>query len=544
MESHYGVDSSTDSIVETQPVTRSDAMNNLEQLLQKQQDERMAQEADYCKLCPGGLTLLDKETKDGVSCADIDFYYQYLWPEPSNITMNVVGTCRADLGYNINSDFCCKASIPKYECEQNVHELLLGDNSLVPYNTAVAPIVSIDEPLIVSVSITYQALEAIDVELGTATVFMDVSMTWNDPRLKWNMADWDTCTNTINVFAGHDIETGTIWLPDFDLLNQVDGVQSAPSTKASVYSDGTVNWSISGGLQAFCAFGGLGKIPFDQLGCQLMFGPKTRMQSEQVRYVLTLPDFVMVGAFELTYNEWTIDPLATEQGTAFGGNVIYYNLYFNRATKHYIQNIVVPTILLTYLSFATYMLDMRVGERLGFGMALALVVVAQQIVTSELSPVSNQLLWLDKFVGWSFYWVLIGVIQSVLISFLYVLQEERSEKEEKRERRSMLVHLEDRMNEEEAAEEQMALANHQEGALSKTKKPKKSTRKCCSIYNIRLRRVDMISLIVAIATYSAYIVVMLSTVPTGIWLANEPRRFDESDVSYPIAYYNANDPNS
>ena len=204
----------------------------------------------------------------------------------------------------------------------------------------------------------------------------------------------------------------------------------------------------------------------------------------------------------------------------------------------------VPTICLTYLSFATYMLDMRVGERLGFGMALALVVVAQQIVTSELSPVSNQLLWLDKFVGWSFYWVLIGVIQSVLISFLYVLQEERSEKEEKRERRSMLVHLEDRMNEEEAAEEQMALANHQEGALSKAKKPKKSTRKCCSIYNISLRRVDMISLIVAIATYSAYIVVMLSTVPTGIWLANEPRRFDESDVGYPIAYYNANDPNS
>ncbi len=367
-------------------------------------------------------------------------------------------------------------------------------------------------------------------------------------------------------------------------MNQVDGLQAAPETKATVYSDGTVNWSISGGLQAFCAFGGLGKIPFDQLGCQLLFGPKTRGQSQQVRYVLTIPDFIGVGAFELTYNEWTIDPLATEQGTAFSGNVIYYTIYFNRATKHYIQNIVVrddmfdyffgstgtvlwlynlfhgffsiskthlhkrmscysllqiPTVLLTYLSFATFMLDMRVGERLGFGMALALVVVAQQIVTAELSPVSNQLLWLDKFVGWSFYWVLFGVIQSVIISFLYVIQEEQSEKEEKRERRSMLVELENRAREEEAEEEKMAFGGRQEGDVSQANRRKK----CCA-YTIRLRRVDMISLILSVATYSAYIVIMLSTVPTGVWVANEPRRFDESDVSYPLSYYNAKDPNS
>ncbi len=130
-------------------------------------------------------------------------------------------------------------------------------------------------------------------------------------------------------------------MPDFDLLNQIDGVQSAPQTKASIYSDGTVRWTIGGGLKAFCAFGGLANIPFDKLGCQLLFGPKTRSYSQQIRYVLTLPDLIGVGAFELTYNEWTIDELMTEQGTTFNGNVIYYNLYFTRATRYYLQNIVV-----------------------------------------------------------------------------------------------------------------------------------------------------------------------------------------------------------
>ena len=76
-------------------------------------------------------------------------------------------------------------------------------------------------------------------------------------------------------------------------------------------------------------------------------------------------------------------------------------------------------------SFFTFLLDLRIGERLGFGMALALVVVAQQIVTSGLTPISDQRLWLDKFVGWSFYWVLFGVIQSVCIGFLYYIREDR-----------------------------------------------------------------------------------------------------------------------
>jgi len=71
---------------------------------------------------------------------------------------------------------------------------------------------------------------------------------------------------------------------------------------------------------------------------------------------------------------------------------------------------------------------MRVGERIGFGMALALVVVAQQIVTISLIPVSNQNLWIDKFISWSFYWVIFGLVQSVLIGFLYYVREDHEAK--------------------------------------------------------------------------------------------------------------------
>jgi hypothetical protein len=103
-------------------------------------------------------------------------------------------------------------------------------------------------------------------------------------------------------------------------------------------------------------------------------------------------------------------------------------------------------------------------------MALALVVVAQQILTTGLAPVSNQRLWLDKFVGWSFYWVLFGVVESVLIGFLfYVREDHRVKNENKRismmaseEDKSMMRRLAESEEAEEAAKEMVVLADNPE----------------------------------------------------------------------------------
>jgi hypothetical protein len=168
----------------------------------------MVQENDDCSLCQG-LTLLADKVPDpinspGITCSMLDNYYRFAWTGPStpNTTVISQGICRADAGYNFNSELCCMASVPIYECEQNIHKMLLGDNALNPYNSAVPPILSIDQPLNVSVSILYQALEHIDVEEGTATLFLDIVLQWNDPRLKWDVVDFDTCSNVINVFTG------------------------------------------------------------------------------------------------------------------------------------------------------------------------------------------------------------------------------------------------------------------------------------------------------------------------------------------------------
>lgn len=137
-------------------------------------------------------------------------------------------------------------------------------------------------------------------------------------------------------------------MPDFDLINQVDGIQSFPEFKGVVYSDGTIIWTINGGLKAFCAFSGLASIPFDTLGCQLFFLPTTRTFSKLIQYRLKNPD-IAIGSFDVTYNEWRLVPELMTQGLTFDDTTIYYDVFFRRSKKFYISNIVVRYDLRSYL---------------------------------------------------------------------------------------------------------------------------------------------------------------------------------------------------
>jgi len=66
-------------------------------------------------------------------------------------------------------------------------------------------------------------------------------------------------------------------------------------------------------------------------------------------------------------------------------------------------------------------------------MSLALVVVAQQIITSDLIPVSDEYLWIDKFVSWSFYWVIFGLAESVFVDYLFFIREDTTPQQQQQQ---------------------------------------------------------------------------------------------------------------
>jgi hypothetical protein len=279
---------------------------------ENQRREMQEQTENPCSLCQGLELLADKvpartsSVAGNSTCAEIDWFVQQQAETTGyagfvgleNVTTNVPGTCRSDFFFNVAFEECCRTTVPMYECEQNVYDVILGDRRTKNYNTATPPIPNIDEKLNVSIFLQYEALEHMEVEEGTATIFVSITLKWVDPRLKWEVNQNDTCANLINVFTGHEVEKTQIWVPDLDVMNQVEGFQSMSDFKAMVHSDGTVHWSLNGGMKVFCAFTGLASIPFDTLGCQVVVGSNTRVYSDLIDYQIEVPEYAFYGAFD------------------------------------------------------------------------------------------------------------------------------------------------------------------------------------------------------------------------------------------------------
>lgn len=449
--------------------------------------------------------------------------------------------CRSDLIYRELFVSCCRVAIPRYQCEQNVHKLI---SSREDYNIAVPPIVSHDKPLVVTTDITFEYAEDINVMSGTATILVSISFAWRDPRLAWTVDNEDTCADFINMWTGYGQEETAIWTPDFDLLNQKEGLQSFPASLATVSSDGMIQWSVSGAITAMCQFHGLSNIPYDTLGCQFLFGARSRQNANLVFYEIANYNRINVGRSDMQYSEFIPVPEMFEKGYTWYFNndyaqAQYYNFFFRRARNFYLVNIVIPTIIFTYCSFCTFLLDMRVGERLGFGMALALVIVAAQIVTFDLVPVSNRKLWINKLVAWSFYWVFAVLIQSVGVGFIYFLREDHKAKH--RDRRLSRMTVQHRNGMAEAASfamRQVAGDNDDDSMREKSISNFDLQPKQPWFFMYSLRKFDYICMAISIVSYSGFILYMFSSNKSGSWVQDESEWYTYSSNYGPDEYEN------
>ena len=411
VDAHGRIHNSVSRIVENRAAAAESVM--------KPSDERDLQSnsdsgADSCSICGSTSTIwedlnpLEGTAFDaGLTCG------QY---EGISATIPLNSTDCQDIRQLFS--LCCESD-PVYVCEKRTRQRLLrGEDG---YDSMAAPLLSYSEPLQVTVSLTMYLVTGINVQAGTVEVFVWLTLIWHDPRLAWTVNN-DLCASNIRARASLDSERTEIWVPDFDVYNLVNGVHDMPDAAAEIYPDGTVLWERNGAIRGLCQFTGLSSIPFDTLGCQLLFGSWTRKGNDFYNFTLDPEAGFVFGDFSSTYTEYRLDTDKTSAGDD-GAGILFFNLFFLRATNSYINNVIVPTTLLTYLSFGGFLLDVRVGERLSYGVALALVIVAQQIVTSGMLPVSEAHLWVEKYIQWSFYWVIFCIVESIAVGYIFFLEE-------------------------------------------------------------------------------------------------------------------------
>mmetsp|Transcript_26926 Transcript_26926/g.63243 ORF Transcript_26926/g.63243 Transcript_26926/m.63243 type:complete len:240 (+) Transcript_26926:105-824(+) len=122
-----------------------------------------------CSLCQGLTLLRDKvpfpQNDPSVTCSDLEVEFSDRSGEVTD--PNDQHGCRSTGHFVHAFSECCRASIPTFVCEQNVHDHI--DQGFGPYgkvNPAVAPIIDPDHPLNVSVYLEFELLEDIDERQG------------------------------------------------------------------------------------------------------------------------------------------------------------------------------------------------------------------------------------------------------------------------------------------------------------------------------------------------------------------------------------------
>ena len=218
-----------------------------------------------CSMCKGlGLPIKKdvypfKDSMPNTTCEDFEFIFSL--PE-----------YKAECFKNseLLLTFCCETAhqkLPVYTCVENIQNKVFADDN----NILSPPYIGHGEPIQVDVLLSYQSVEEIDVKTNSASIYVYLTLSWNDPRLAWNVTE-DLCSPSMTVRASLNAEQTQIWVPEFDLLNRKHGVQEWPEVSAKVSFDGTVEWQRTGVLVSVCSFRGLMQMPFDTLGCQFIFG--------------------------------------------------------------------------------------------------------------------------------------------------------------------------------------------------------------------------------------------------------------------------------
>ena len=77
-----------------------------------------------------------------------------------------------------------------------------------------------------------------------------------------------------------------------------------------------------------------------------------------------------------------------------------YIVHLDRSSFYYVNFALLPSIVLTVLSFAVFFMSFKVGERLSYGITIILAIEVNRMTLAGMIPICGELLWIELF-----FWV-------------------------------------------------------------------------------------------------------------------------------------------
>uniref|UniRef100_A0AAV2LU48 Neuronal acetylcholine receptor subunit alpha-3-like n=1 Tax=Knipowitschia caucasica TaxID=637954 RepID=A0AAV2LU48_KNICA len=277
------------------------------------------------------------------------------------------------------------------------------------YNQYIRPVENVSDPVIVQFELSMSQLVKVDEVNQIMETNLWLRHIWNDYKLKWNPKE----------FGGVEfirVPSSRIWKPDIVLYNNAVGdFQVDDKTKALLRYNGDVTWIPPAIFKSSCKID-VTYFPFDYQNCTMKFGSWT--------YDKAKIDLVLIGSTINLKDFWESGEWVIIDAPGYKHDIKYncceeiytditYSLYIRRLPLFYTINMIIPCLLISFLTVLVFYLPSDCGEKVTLCISVLLSLTVFLLVITETIPSTSLVI---PLIGEYLLFTMIFVTLSIVIT--------------------------------------------------------------------------------------------------------------------------------
>ncbi|KPU77786.1 uncharacterized protein Dana_GF25072, isoform B [Drosophila ananassae] len=292
--------------------------------------------------------------------------------------------------------------------ERLVRDLFRG------YNKLIRPVQNMTQKVGVRFGLAFVQLINVNEKNQIMKSNVWLRLVWYDYQLQWDEADY----GGIGVLR---LPPDKVWKPDIVLFNNADGnYEVRYKSNVLIYPTGEVLWVPPAIYQSSCTID-VTYFPFDQQTCIMKFGSWT-FNGDQVSLALynnknfvDLSDYWKSGTWDIIEVPAYLNVYDGDANHPTETDITFY-IIIRRKTLFYTVNLILPTVLISFLCVLVFYLPAEAGEKVTLGISILLsLVVFLLLVSKILPPTSLVLPLIAKYLLFTFIMNTVSILVTVII---------------------------------------------------------------------------------------------------------------------------------
>ncbi|KAJ8407767.1 hypothetical protein AAFF_G00268110 [Aldrovandia affinis] len=277
------------------------------------------------------------------------------------------------------------------------------------YNQYIRPVENVTDPVVVQFEVSMSQLVKVDEVNQIMETNLWLRHIWNDYKLRWDPKE----------FGGVEfirVPSNRIWKPDIVLYNNAVGdFQVDDKTKALLRYNGDVTWIPPAIFKSSCKID-VTYFPFDYQNCTMKFGSWT--------YDKAKIDLVLIGSTINLNDFWESGEWVIIDAPGYKHDIKYncceeiytditYSLYIRRLPLFYTINMIIPCLLISFLTVLVFYLPSDCGEKVTLCISVLLSLTVFLLVITETIPSTSLVI---PLIGEYLLFTMIFVTLSIVIT--------------------------------------------------------------------------------------------------------------------------------